>query len=296
MLLNNYILSYVRKLKKTQTVTHINQGSLLDLPIEILVIIFDSINDPKSFSNTAKTCSFLRDICKFPDVQRNAKNRFTIKKKIKTYLKDTYFNYYVLPNGTKHGPYEVQLNPRFALIDLFSRFVIFTTDVPFRKQYFKISTQFKEGKLDGHFKITNANGIPFLEGNYKDGKRHGKFMVPLLSSDNICKYECNYIDDVLEGHYKSWTDSNIISLLEEIEHKLLNYKNGLEFNVLRDNQKERSDLLLDITESEFESSSTYLLSIIKLVQKEEGKTTGNTVLLALGLSSLVFLVDYLTHK
>jgi len=170
-------------------------------------------------------------------------------------------------------------------------------DVPFRKQFFKISTQFKEGKLDGHFKITNANNIPFLEGNYNDGKRHGKFMVSFLSSDNICKLcEYNYIDDVLEGDYKSWTDSNIISLLEEIEHKLLNYKNGLEFNIIRDDQKERSDLLLDITESEFESSSTYLWSIIKLVQKEEGKTTGNTVLLALGLSSLVFLVDYLTHK
>jgi len=84
MLLRNYILSYVvEKLKKTQTVTHINHSSLLDLPIEILVIIFNSINDPKSFSNLAKTCSILRDICKFPDVQRNAKNRFTIKKKSK---------------------------------------------------------------------------------------------------------------------------------------------------------------------------------------------------------------------
>jgi len=75
--------------------------SLLQLPIEILFLIFDSINDPLTFRTFSHTHRTLLSVSLDHHIQSSAKKRFT--KRIEYGTSEIGGYQHVLPNGTFHG-------------------------------------------------------------------------------------------------------------------------------------------------------------------------------------------------
>jgi len=126
-------------------------SSLLSiLPIEIIYLIIEKISDPKTFQSTNQTCKLFNQICRDPKIQNNAKEK--MKRKIITKIFILTQEYFILPNGSKHGEFKSRYH-----------------NGQLRRHYF-----YKDNKLEGECKEWHRNGQLRRHYFYKDNKLEGK--------------------------------------------------------------------------------------------------------------------------
>jgi len=213
---------YIYKRKKHYThYFDVNKPSLTDLPEDLLILLYNTIPEALSFCYLSRTCRTLRDISKYTDIQRKAKNRMTKRKVIPTQLDNTFLEYYALPNGTKHGHFTAYISELLSNRQEFIRYLDITSVTGSISPYFIIDTNCYLGQTDGEFKVLDAIGEIVFCGRYVRGKKVGIFnswtvlnpkQQELYQNNNdgqvISKQavmECQYNEDgLLHGDFKSW--------------------------------------------------------------------------------------------
>lgn len=62
--------------------------------------------------------------------------------------------------------------------------------------------EYRDGEIDGRFFVFRPNGMPYILGHYRHGKREGSYLTALSSGIVVCR--CYYHDDLLHGPCDSW--------------------------------------------------------------------------------------------
>ena len=98
----------------------------------------------------------------------------------------------------------------------------------------RFEVRYKNGLRDGNFTFWRENEIPFLEGGYRKGKRHGLFVAYGKAGEKV--YEKQYVNDKLNGpcrFYYPYSDDDVENYFSKMKEE------GLEPSELKANSKLR---------------------------------------------------------
>jgi len=119
-------------------------------------------------------------------VQRKAKNRLSISKKISSHIPNTFLEYNYLPNGIKHGHYEANIPGHI--------FYFFGTSA-----FYHITANYVEGKLNGDLKIIDFDGRSVVSAHFINGKKFGTYIRCFRNEPIVY---CQFLDDIPHGVFK----------------------------------------------------------------------------------------------
>lgn len=127
-----------------------------------------------------------------------------LKDKFAKFVDYTNHKYYVLPNGNKHGLYQVYKNGKCVKISMFKDDKLhgldtsyFTDDIIIRSKY-----EYLNGSRNGPYSTYYRGGNVAEQGFYKDNQYDGQYMA--FESSHVCTKLVEYIDGKRHGKYCKW--------------------------------------------------------------------------------------------
>jgi len=189
--------------------------SLLQLPIEILFLIFDSINDPLTFRAFSHTHRTLLSISLDSHIQRSAKKRFTKRIEYGTSEVGGYRD--VLPSGILHGEqydvYYKKINKSYYENGKLNGISINQNEQIYEYPYVN-------GILHGESKKKALDGTLLGIQNFQNSIAHGPYTV--WYPNGSLKEESSFKDDKQEGLFKSYHEVGTLLAVTYFSHGLKN--------------------------------------------------------------------------
>jgi len=155
------------------------------LPTAIFYLIVKEINDPKTFKNVSISCKLFNNICNDTKVQKNAKDRMKKKINCEGTIPTIYHlkfkeEYFILPNGTKHGECKVWYKNGQLMLHCF----------------------YQDNKYEGEYKTWWENGFLWQDCLFENGLSEGEYKQ--WHDNGQLHKHCFYLNDKMSGEYKSW--------------------------------------------------------------------------------------------
>jgi len=189
--------------------------SLLQLPVEILFLIFDSINDPLSFRNFSHTHRTLLSISLDYYIQRSAKKRFT--KRIEWGTSEDGGYKHVLPNGVLHGERFENFFTKIKKNNYENGLLNGLSIDQFQQIY---EYPYINGQLHGESKKKALDGTLLGIQNFENSIAHGPYAVWYLNGN--LKEESSFKDGKQEGLLKSYYEGGTLLATTYFSHGLKN--------------------------------------------------------------------------